>query len=123
MTPKPFPANTACMKTLLLCTAFAFLFAISTSLAQSTNVHWPQFRGWQASGVAHGARTPEKWTEPQWKTPIPGLGLSCPVIWGDRVFVTTAVSQGGNEDLKIGLYGDIASVDDNSKHSFQVFCL
>ena len=108
----------------LLLTAFVFQFAVlQIHGAQSTNVHWPQFRGWQASGVAHGARTPEKWTEPKWKTPIPGLGLSCPVIWGDRVFVTTAVSQGGNEDLKIGLYGDIASVDDDSKHSFQVWCL
>jgi outer membrane protein assembly factor BamB len=111
------------MRTLLLFTAFAFLVATTNSPAQNTNVHWPQFRGWQASGVAHGARTPEKWTEPKWKTPIPGLGLSCPVIWGDRVFVTTAVSEGGNEDLKIGLYGDINPVNDNSKHSFQVWCL
>jgi len=108
---------------MLLLTAFAFLFATTNLFAQSTNVHWPQFRGWQASGVSHGSRTPEKWTEPKWKTPIAGLGLSCPVIWGDRVFVTTAVSEGGNEDLKIGLYGDIESVNDNSKHSFQVWCL
>jgi outer membrane protein assembly factor BamB len=111
------------MRTLLLLTAFVFLVATTNSPAQSTNVHWPQFRGWQASGVVHGARTPEKWTEPKWKAPIPGLGLSAPVIWGDRVFITTAVSQGGNEDLKIGLYGDIESVNDDSKHSFQVWCL
>jgi outer membrane protein assembly factor BamB len=83
---------------------------------------WPQFRGAQARGVAEGSRTPQQWTSPKWKTPVAGLGLSCPVIWGDRIFITTAVSQ-KEQDLKIGLYGDIKSVDDDSKHAWQVFCL
>jgi outer membrane protein assembly factor BamB len=86
------------------------------------DAHWPQFRGPQASGVAEGSRTPHQWTSPKWKTPIPGLGLSCPVIWGDRIFITTAVSQ-KEQELKIGLYGDIKSVDDISQHSWQVLCL
>jgi outer membrane protein assembly factor BamB len=101
--------------------ALACSFALLTAHAQ-TNIHWPQFRGWQARGIAEGARTPEQWTAPKWKTPIPGLGLSCPAIWGDRIFVTTAVSQ-KEQELKIGLYGDIRSVDDSSSHTWQVFCL
>ena len=84
--------------------------------------HWPQFRGSQARGVAEGSSPPGQWTSPKWKTPIPGLGLSCPAIWGDRVFITTAVSQ-KEQELKIGLYGDIESVEDTSLHAFQVFCL
>ena len=88
--------------------------------------NWPQFRGIDASGVADGQDPPLIWdvkvgTNIRWKTPIPGLGHSCPVIWGDRVFLTTAV--GGNTDIKTGLYGDPSSVKDESKLAFQVICL
>ena len=59
-------------------------------------LNWPQFRGPDATGVADGQHPPITWdvkagTNVQWKTPIPGLGHSCPVVWGDRVFLTTAV--------------------------------
>jgi outer membrane protein assembly factor BamB len=88
--------------------------------------NWPQFRGQDATGVADGQDPPLTWdvktgTNVLWKTPIPGLGHSCPVIWGDRVFLTTAV--GGNTDLKTGNYGDPGSVKDDSKLAFQVICL
>ena len=58
--------------------------------------NWPQFRGPYATGVADGQDPPITWdvkegTNVRWKTPIPGLGHSCPVVWGDRVFLTTAV--------------------------------
>jgi hypothetical protein len=43
----------------------------------------------------------------KWKTSIPGLGHSCPVIWDNYLFVTTAVSEKPDESLKVGLYGDI----------------
>ena len=111
-------------RTFLVMVTLVLLIPCSLCIsAESTNDHWPGFRGWQARGVAEGSRTLEKWNEPKWKTPIPGLGLSCPTIWGNRVFITTAVSEKGNEELKIGLYGDIESVNDDSRHSFQVFCL
>jgi outer membrane protein assembly factor BamB len=88
--------------------------------------NWPQFRGIDASGVADGQDPPVTWdvktgANVLWKTPIPGLGHSCPVIWGDRVFLTTAV--GGNTELKTGNYGDPSSVDDNARLAFQVLCL
>ena len=91
-------------------------------------IHWPQFRGPQARGVAEGFSTPTTWDAPQgegvrWKTPIPGLGHSSPVIWGDRLFVTTAVSGAQNDSLRVGLYGDIAPVLDKSEHEWKVYCL
>lgn len=89
---------------------------------------WPGFRGVAARGVADGYSLPAVWdgernVNQSWRQPIPGLGLSCPVIYGDRLFVTSAVSTVDRAGLKIGNYGDVASVDDNSEHEFVVICL
>ena len=105
----------------------ALLFAgavlvVATGRLDAQN-NWPQFRGIQARGVADGFSTPEKWERSKWKTPIPGLGLSSPTIWSNKVFITTAVTQKGEQELKIGLYGDIGSADENVPHSWQVFCI
>src|SRR5439155_5354536 len=58
--------------------------------------NWPSFRGENASGVADGQHPPTTWDidnnlHVRWKTPIPGLAHSSPVVWGDRLFVTTAI--------------------------------
>ena len=91
-------------------------------------VHWPSFRGPSASGVAEGFATPVEWDAAtskniQWKTPIPGLGHSSPIIWGDKVFVTTAISGQANPPLKVGLYGNIAPVQDDTVHRWVIYCL
>jgi outer membrane protein assembly factor BamB len=91
--------------------------------------NWPQFRGPAATGIADGQHPPTTWdvkagTNVRWKTPIAGLGHSCPVVWGDRVFVTTAVSSGEPDpNVRTGNYGDSESVNDTSKHTWQVLCL
>lgn len=90
--------------------------------------NWPSFRGTSAGGVAEGYTTPVSWNLPEgenirWKTPIPGLAHSSPVIWGDRLYVTTAVSSNENEEMKVGLYGNIDPVEDESVHAFKVYCL
>jgi outer membrane protein assembly factor BamB len=59
----------------------------------------------------------------KWKTPIPGLAHSCPVIWGNYLFVTTATTNMNDESLKLGLYGDIDEADDKKVHEFKVYCL
>lgn len=69
---------------------------------------WPSFRGANASGVADGQHLPDKWNAASgqnvlWRTPIPGLAHSSPVVWGDRVFVTTAISSKANATFKPGL--------------------
>lgn len=96
--------------------------------AEGQGRNWPSFRGPQASGIAEGYATPVKWNVEKsenllFKTPIPGLGHSSPVIWGDRVCVTTAVSGKADPELKVGLYGDIDPVQDDTRHQFKVLCL
>ena len=91
------------------------------------NVNWPGFRGHGASGVAEGFATPSQWDVEaaagiEWSVPIPGLGHSSPVVWGNRVFLTTAISETDNS-LKPGLYGDIAPVMDDSNHEWRLYCL
>jgi outer membrane protein assembly factor BamB len=61
----------------------------STGMARAAD--WPQFRGPGASGVANGKAAPFEWDvesgkNVKWKTPIPGLGHSAPVVWGDRLY-------------------------------------
>ncbi|MDH3745667.1 MAG: PQQ-binding-like beta-propeller repeat protein [Acidobacteriota bacterium] len=102
------------------------LLAGSALIAGETaSSNWPQFRGPQARGVAEGYATPVEWDVKsgkniQWKVPVPGLGHSSPVVWGDRIFLTTAVSGKKDPELKVGLYGDIKPVDDTTSHRFEV---
>ena len=95
----------------------------STAAAQN----WPQFRGPGATGVAEGATQPVKWdassqTNVRWKTPIPGLSHASPVVWGNKIFVMTAVSS-GTDEKKFGLYGDVKPVKDDPKHTYKVYAL
>jgi outer membrane protein assembly factor BamB len=90
--------------------------------------NWPSFRGPGASGVADGQGAPLEWNIASgknvlWKTPIPGLANSSPIIWGDRVFVTTAISAADDDTFRTGLYGDVDSVEDVSEHTFKVYAL
>ena len=89
--------------------------------------NWPSFRGPHASGAAIGT-TPTSWNTEKsenilWKTPIVGLGHSSPIIWGDRLFVTTAVNQSKTAPLKVGLYGEPESAEDNEVQQWRVLCL
>jgi len=89
---------------------------------------WAQFRGSGARGVADDSPLPQRWDGESgegilWRTAIPGLGHSSPVVWGDRIFLTTAVSGRDDVSIRTGLYGDIDPVDDDSVHRFEVYCL
>jgi outer membrane protein assembly factor BamB len=89
---------------------------------------WPQFRGKSASGIGTGT-TPVEWNgesgkNVQWKTEIPGLGYSSPVIWGDRIFFTSSVPVSGTAaEVKLGLYGAIQPVKDEGIQNFNVYCV
>lgn len=90
-------------------------------------INWPQFRGPGASGIAEGSKLPTTWNVEEkknllFKTPLPGLGHSSPIVWGEKVFVTAALSP-KNNDLKVGLYGEIASVEDDSEHEWRIYCV
>ncbi|MFQ5494163.1 MAG: PQQ-binding-like beta-propeller repeat protein [Phycisphaerae bacterium] len=102
--------------------------AAEGSSTAAVSANWPQFRGPGASGVADGYPLPVRWdaadpTTIKWKTPIPGLGHSSPVIWGDRLFITTAISGKKDAGLKVGLYGNIQPVQDDTSHVWRIYCL
>lgn len=89
---------------------------------------WPAFRGANAAGVGDGQGIPFEWQgeggkHVRWKTEIPGIGLSSPVVWGDRIFITTAISGAEDDTFRTGLYGDVDSVDDMSEHVWKVYAL
>ena len=110
------------MKRLTL--SLIFITSIYTA-AHAQN--WPQFRGPGATGVVEGPARPVTWdasksANVRWKTPIPGLSHASPVVWGDKVFVVSAVTS-GKDETKFGLYGDVAPVKDDPKHTWKVYAL
>lgn len=109
------------MKILRYCAALA-LCALS---AQAQN--WPSFRGPQASGVGQGP-APTTWDAEKsvnilWKTKVSGLAHSSPVVWGDRVFVSAAISQEESPTVRIGEYGDVDSVESSAEYVWKVVAL
>src|SRR5205807_3202958 len=58
--------------------------------------NWTQFRGSYADSLAKESQLPTEWGKDkniQWRVEVPGVAWSSPVIWGDKVFVTTAVTE------------------------------
>jgi outer membrane protein assembly factor BamB len=101
------------------------LILISSSLAAADD-HWPRWRGPFNNGMARTG-APLEWSDTKniaWKTPIPGRGHSTPVIWGDRIFLTTAVPTGKGEPAAApagrGAGGGAAA---GLEHRFVVLCL
>ena len=112
--------------------AFAYKSNASESLALKSEQNWPQFRGPGALGVADGYPTRVSWNADTtagkvsgviWRTEIPGLGHSSPIIWGDRIYVGTAIRLSGKASLRIGYYGDVKAAQDNDEQKWMVLCL
>jgi outer membrane protein assembly factor BamB len=90
--------------------------------------NWPSFRGTQASGIAEGQNLPDSWNGKTgenilWRTPIPGLAHSSPVVWGNRIFVTSAVSSDPKATFRPGLYGDGDASKDRSRQRWMIYAL
>ncbi len=86
---------------------------------------WPEFRGPGRSGTADGQHPPLAWDlesgrNVRWQRPVEGLGLSSPIIWGDRIFVTTAVSPETEQTVDAGGLGSIALKEETSPHQWQL---
>ena len=99
----------------------------ATAFAQD----WPSFRGPQGSGVATAATPPSTWNvttsaNVAWRIPIAGLGHSSPIVWGDRIYLTTAVSNSAaSRSLTLG-DSDQAGIDpakDMVPHRWEVIAL
>jgi outer membrane protein assembly factor BamB len=103
-------------------------FSAGAAADAKPGVDWPQFRGIRASGVSEGFTLPTAWDVAKgqgvaWKTAIPGLGLSSPIVWGDLACVTTSISGQKDAGLKVGLYGDVKPVNDDTEHEWRIYCL
>jgi outer membrane protein assembly factor BamB len=90
------------MKKLVLSSVVvAFVFAAGVAadeFEQEKLKHWHQWRGPLSEGTAPLADPPVDWSEDknvQWKVPIPGRGSASPIVWGDRVFILTAIPRDG----------------------------
>jgi len=78
--------------------AAAALSSVSAALSFEADRYWPQWRGPHATGVSTTANPPTEWSETKnvrWKLSVPGRASASPVVWGDRVYVLTAVSESG----------------------------
>ena len=90
--------------------------------------NWPRFRGENGTGVVpDDPRLPDTWSSVEnvkWKTEIPGRGWGSPIVWGDRVFVTSVTSDESYESPKAGLYlGRGRETPPDSVHHWWVYCL
>ena len=105
------------------------------SAAQAQD-RWPQFRGSQSRGISTEAfvnagaaldsRLPDKWSSTSnvvWKKDVAGRGWSSPVVWDDKVFLTTVISSEAYEPAKKGLYFGGERKAPESEHQWKVLCL
>jgi outer membrane protein assembly factor BamB len=108
-----------------LSTFLVLMNSVGMNQGGTGNSNWTSFRGNNATGIAEGFPTAEVWDleEPGdvlWKTPIPGLAHSSPIVWGDSIFLTTSTGK-DDKTLRVGLYGDIEPVHDASVHRWLVY--
>lgn len=109
----------------LLCGASLTLIGQSTPPRAAS---WPQFRGAGAHGTAVGTSWPIRWSvetgdRVAWKVRIPGLAHSSPIVWGDRIYVTSAVSTQADATFKPGLYGEGTASNDTSIHRWMLYAI
>lgn len=102
-----------------------YILLMSTGLVFAQN--WPGWRG-DGRGVSAEKNLPLKWSEEEnvkWKTVIPGAGHSSPMVWGNRIFVTTAVAEDPNvESFRGGVFiGGNRAKPDKSGYTYRVICL
>lgn len=107
---------------LIRCLALIALVG-STAVAED---NWPQFRGPHSSGEIIASGLPDSWSTTEnvaWKTPIPGRGWSSPVVWGDRIFLTSVVSSQSAGAPQTGLYSGGPQDIPAGEHRFVVHAI
>jgi outer membrane protein assembly factor BamB len=85
------------LPSLVGCAGVIGLTSVLAGQAPSADRYWPQWRGPLATGASKHAEPPIEWSETKnvrWKIEIPGRGMASPVIWGDRIYLPTAVPVG-----------------------------
>ena len=85
------------------------LVALSPALGAGGSAAWPQFRGPGGMAIADHSSLPQHWSATSnvaWVADVPGRGWSSPIVWRDRVFVTSAVNAGAFKQPSTGIYGN-----------------
>ena len=116
------------MKRNLICLGLLVLCLGSASAQAPNKNHWSSFRGERAAGVADKQNLPEQWDAAKgvnikWKTAIPGLAHSSPIVWANQLFVTTAISSKGGDTFRKGLYGDGDASGDQSSQQWKLYAI
>ncbi len=103
------------------------LLLLNLAAAEDSD-NWPGFRGSFGRGLAH-CPLPTSWNaeDPnnqgiRWRTPVPGLGHSSPAVFGDKIFLATAIAADGQAPLKLDGGGEPNAADDNGEQSWVVLC-
>ena len=108
-----------------LATVLSVLVVAKPAVAAEAN--WPQFRGPQSLGTAEGMNLPERWNTNHnvaWQTAVPGRGWSSPIVWSDKIFVTSVFNDGQSEPPKKGLYfGGERPTPSKEVHHWMIYCL
>ena len=104
------------------------LSLLGATLFAASSPNWPGFRGPNASGVVDGQNLPASWNVAtgeniRWSAIIPGLAHSSPIVWGDRLYVTTAISSRTDASFKPGLYGEGTASEDRSEHRWVLLAI
>jgi len=111
------------MNRILLTVAVAILLVASGVCAEA---NWPQFRG-PSAGLVEDGILPVTWSVTEnvaWVVEIPGRGWSSPIVWGERIFITSAVSEADAEAPKKGLYlGGNRDTASDKTHRWMVYCI
>jgi len=86
--------------------------------------NWPQWRGPEATGITLEKNLPSRWTASEnivWKVNLAGRGTSTPVIWGDRIFLTSQVGEGPVNYRTAGYRESARPADDRVRFFIQCF--
>lgn len=110
------------MHSIIFTVALAMTGQSATAADQSVLEYWPQWRGPLGTGVSPAGDPPIEWSEDknvQWKVELPGRGHATPIIWGDRIFLTTAVPFGPKQEpRKSGRPGAHDNLAVSQRHRF-----
>lgn len=119
-----YPMRTVIMKSLSSICAGLLFAALAAQCAGAEN--WPQFHGPGGSGIS-SVSAPVTWDVQtgrniRWMQNVPGLGHASPILWGEHIYVATAVRPGAKSELKIGIYGAGESYKEKEAHEWRLLC-
>lgn len=110
-----------------LCVFIATAVTLILAPIVTAQDNWPQFRGPESLGTTGSGSLPERWSASEniaWKVDLPGRGWSSPIVWGNKIFLTTVLNLGEAEQPKKGLYfGGERPKPPESQHEWKVLCL